>query len=107
MGFRDPNGNEIAGWHIKTDPLFPFSLIAKLPSLPPSLPLEQSDHSLTTMQRRVRVRELDVLNSLSKGLEALKEHFRKSKFACDNDEYMPVVFSPPRDGRQLSEPIPV
>ncbi|RWV90108.1 hypothetical protein GW17_00047718 [Ensete ventricosum] len=48
MDFRDPNGNEIAGWHIKTDPLFPFSLIAKLPSLPPSLPLEQSDHSLTT-----------------------------------------------------------
>ncbi|CAL9194770.1 unnamed protein product [Musa hybrid cultivar] len=41
------------------------------------------------------------------GLEALKEHFRKSKFACDNDEYMPVVFSPPRDGRQLSEPVPV
>ncbi|RRT34009.1 hypothetical protein B296_00055731 [Ensete ventricosum] len=38
MDFRDPNGNEIAGWHIKTDPLLPFSLIAKLPSLPPSLP---------------------------------------------------------------------
>ncbi|RRT55256.1 hypothetical protein B296_00048576 [Ensete ventricosum] len=41
------------------------------------------------------------------GLEALKEHFRNSKFACDNDEYMPVVFSPPRDGRRLTEPVPV
>ncbi|WOK94520.1 hypothetical protein Cni_G03224 [Canna indica] len=41
------------------------------------------------------------------GLEALKEHFRNSKFACDNDEYMPVVFSPPRDGRELTEPVPV
>jgi hypothetical protein len=38
------------------------------------------------------------------GLEALKEHFKNSKFPCDNDEYLPVVFSPPRDGRQLTEP---
>ncbi|URE14561.1 hypothetical protein MUK42_10860, partial [Musa troglodytarum] len=50
---------------------------------------------------------LSFWNSLSKGLEALKEHFRRSKFACDNEEYMPVVFSPPRDGSQLSEPVPV
>lgn len=42
-----------------------------------------------------------------KGLEALKEHFKNSKFACDNDEYMPVVFSPPRDGKQLTDPVPV
>ncbi|KAG1358920.1 Protein terminal ear1 [Cocos nucifera] len=41
------------------------------------------------------------------GLEALKEHFKNSKFACDNDEYMPVIFSPPRDGRQLTEPVPI
>ncbi|OAY84450.1 Protein terminal ear1 [Ananas comosus] len=41
------------------------------------------------------------------GLEALKEHFKNSKFACDNDEYMPVVFAPPRDGRQLTEPVPI
>uniref|UniRef100_A0ACD5XAK7 Uncharacterized protein n=1 Tax=Avena sativa TaxID=4498 RepID=A0ACD5XAK7_AVESA len=41
------------------------------------------------------------------GLEALKEHFKNfknSKFPCDSDEYLPVVFSPPRDGRQLTEP---
>ncbi|XP_072965679.1 protein terminal ear1 homolog isoform X1 [Typha angustifolia] len=41
------------------------------------------------------------------GLEALKEHFKNSKFACDNDDYMPVFFSPPRDGKELSEPIPI
>ncbi|XP_073100779.1 protein terminal ear1 homolog isoform X2 [Elaeis guineensis] len=41
------------------------------------------------------------------GLEALKEHFKNSKFACDNDEYMPVIFSPPRDGRQLTDPFPI
>ncbi|KAJ3678318.1 hypothetical protein LUZ60_002121 [Juncus effusus] len=38
------------------------------------------------------------------GLEALKEHFKNSKFACDKDEYMPVEFSPPRDGVQKTEP---
>ena len=38
------------------------------------------------------------------GLEALKDHFKSSKFPCDSDEYLPVVFSPPRDGRQLTEP---
>lgn len=42
-----------------------------------------------------------------KGVEALKEHFKNTKFACDNDEYMPVVFSPPRDGKQLTDPVPV
>ncbi|KAJ8451576.1 hypothetical protein Cgig2_018210 [Carnegiea gigantea] len=41
------------------------------------------------------------------GLEALKEHFKNSKFGCQNDEYLPVVFSPPRDGRQLAAPIPI
>ncbi|XP_057542362.1 protein terminal ear1 homolog [Amaranthus tricolor] len=41
------------------------------------------------------------------GLEALKEHFKNSKFACENDEYLPVVFSPPRDGRNLPAPLPI
>ncbi|XP_068664772.1 protein terminal ear1 homolog isoform X2 [Aristolochia californica] len=41
------------------------------------------------------------------GLEALKEHFRNSKFACDTDEFLPVVLSPPRDGKRLTEPVPV
>ncbi|KAK9113573.1 hypothetical protein Syun_020370 [Stephania yunnanensis] len=41
------------------------------------------------------------------GLEALKEHFKNSKFACETDEYLPVVFSPPRDGRHLTEPAPI
>ncbi|KAJ9176281.1 hypothetical protein P3X46_011613 [Hevea brasiliensis] len=41
------------------------------------------------------------------GLEALKEHFKNSKFPCEIDHYLPVVFSPPRDGRQLTEPQPI
>lgn len=42
-----------------------------------------------------------------KGVEALKEHFKSSKFPCDAEEYMPVVFSPPRDGRMLTTPVPI
>ncbi|KAK7280941.1 hypothetical protein RIF29_08523 [Crotalaria pallida] len=42
------------------------------------------------------------------GLEALKEHFKNSKFPCEMDHYMPVVFSPPRDGKkELTEPLPI
>ncbi|KAL9226377.1 hypothetical protein vseg_002199 [Gypsophila vaccaria] len=41
------------------------------------------------------------------GLEALKEHFKNSKFACENDEYLPVVFTPPRDGRNTPAPLPI
>ncbi|KAJ0491087.1 putative RNA recognition motif domain, mei2-like RNA recognition, RNA-binding domain superfamily [Helianthus annuus] len=41
------------------------------------------------------------------GLEALKEHFKNSKFPCEVEEYLPVVFTPPRDGRTLTEPMPV
>lgn len=37
-------------------------------------------------------------------MEALKEHFKNSKFLCETKAYLPVVFSPPRDGRQLTEP---
>lgn len=44
---------------------------------------------------------------MKKGLEALKEHFKNSKFPCEMDHYLPVLFSPPRDGRQLTEPLPV
>lgn len=41
------------------------------------------------------------------GLEALKEHFKNSKFPCEMDHYLPVVFSPPRDGRLQTEPLPI
>ncbi|KAK4264984.1 hypothetical protein QN277_026095 [Acacia crassicarpa] len=41
------------------------------------------------------------------GLEALKEHFKNSKFPCEIEHYLPVVFSPPRDGRQLTAPLPI
>lgn len=42
-----------------------------------------------------------------KGLEALREHFKNSKFPRDAEEYMPVMFMPPRDGRRLTEPVPI
>ncbi|KAF3781083.1 terminal ear1-like protein [Nymphaea thermarum] len=32
------------------------------------------------------------------GREALKSHFRNSNFTCDSSEYLPIEFSPPRDG---------
>lgn len=41
------------------------------------------------------------------GLESLKEHFKNSKFPCEMDHYLPVVFWPPRDGRKLTEPMPI
>ncbi|KAJ4972916.1 hypothetical protein NE237_006090 [Protea cynaroides] len=41
------------------------------------------------------------------GLEALKEHFKNSQFACEIGEYLPVVFTPPRDGKQLTEPVAI
>ncbi|KAJ6430368.1 hypothetical protein OIU84_021716 [Salix udensis] len=41
------------------------------------------------------------------GLEALKEHFKNSKFPCEMDHHLPVVFSPPRDGRQQTEPLSI
>lgn len=37
----------------------------------------------------------------------MKEHFKNSKFPCEADEYMPVIFTPPRDGKLLSEPNPI
>ncbi|WOL03667.1 protein terminal ear1 [Canna indica] len=39
------------------------------------------------------------------GLEALMAHFKSSNLATDKDEYMPVAFSPPRDGKQLPDPV--
>ncbi|KAK9076193.1 hypothetical protein SSX86_004526 [Deinandra increscens subsp. villosa] len=40
------------------------------------------------------------------GLEALKEHFKNSRFPCE-EEYMPVVFEPPRDGQRLTQATPI
>ncbi|XVE55397.1 hypothetical protein DITRI_Ditri03aG0155300 [Diplodiscus trichospermus] len=38
------------------------------------------------------------------GKDALKEQFEKSSFPCHTDEYLPVVFSSPRDGFNRSKP---
>lgn len=40
-------------------------------------------------------------------MEDLKEHFKSSKFPCEAELYLPVVFSPPRDGKQLTEPVSI
>ncbi|KAF8080352.1 hypothetical protein N665_0952s0010 [Sinapis alba] len=41
------------------------------------------------------------------GLESLKEHFKHLKLPTVEMEYKPVFFSPPRDGRLLTEPISI
>ena len=40
-------------------------------------------------------------------MEALKEHFKNSKFPSEMDHYLPVVFTPPRDGKRLTNPLPI
>jgi hypothetical protein len=47
---------------------------------------------------------VDCLSSDMQGRAALEEHFRNSRFACDNDEYLPLCFSPPRNGTTPSPP---
>lgn len=42
-----------------------------------------------------------------KGLESLKEHFKHLKLPKVEMEYKPVIFSPARDGRLLTEPIAI
>ncbi|KAJ7522727.1 hypothetical protein O6H91_18G024300 [Diphasiastrum complanatum] len=38
------------------------------------------------------------------GKSALEEHFRNSRFNCEIDEYLPLVFSPPRTGIECPAP---
>lgn len=39
------------------------------------------------------------------GKEHLVKHFSGSNFVCETDEYLPVVFSPPRNGStRLTKP---
>ncbi|CAN4115350.1 unnamed protein product [Withania somnifera] len=42
------------------------------------------------------------------GKQHLIKHFSQSKFVCDTDEYLPVVFSPPRNGStSLTKPMTI
>ncbi|ESQ28508.1 hypothetical protein EUTSA_v10018362mg [Eutrema salsugineum] len=42
------------------------------------------------------------------GIESLKEHFKNARLpGAEMEQYMPVLFSPPRDGRLLSVPISI
>ena len=38
---------------------------------------------------------------------ALEEHFKNSRFACDTDDYLPLIFRPPRNGKNTSIPATV
>ncbi|CAI9114653.1 OLC1v1015422C1 [Oldenlandia corymbosa var. corymbosa] len=41
------------------------------------------------------------------GKKALVKHFSNSKFVCDNREYLPVVFHPPRNGSAINSRLPI
>ncbi|KFK41189.1 hypothetical protein AALP_AA2G097200 [Arabis alpina] len=42
------------------------------------------------------------------GIESIKEHFKKTRLpGVETEKYMPVLFSPPRDGLLMTEPIPI
>ncbi|GLJ46909.1 hypothetical protein SUGI_0989760 [Cryptomeria japonica] len=36
------------------------------------------------------------------GRSSLEEHFKKSSFECDTDDYLPLVFDPPRNGEVVT-----
>ncbi|KAM7482654.1 hypothetical protein LguiB_007237 [Lonicera macranthoides] len=40
----------------------------------------------------------EIVSAKLQGKEALKNHFEKSRFACETDEFLPLCFSPARDG---------
>ncbi|XP_024383881.1 protein MEI2-like 5 isoform X2 [Physcomitrium patens] len=41
------------------------------------------------------------------GRAALEEHFKNSRFACDTDDYLPLMFRPPRNGVDSTQTITV
>lgn len=45
----------------------------------------------------------NVLIYMHQGKKALVEHFGHTAFACESDDYLPVCFSPPRDGSKVEE----
>ncbi|KAL6963796.1 hypothetical protein U1Q18_034803 [Sarracenia purpurea var. burkii] len=40
----------------------------------------------------------EIVCAMIQGKEALIKHFEKSTFYCESDQFLPVCFSPPRDG---------
>lgn len=58
------------------------------------------------------VKKNDILTSIyfddtKQGRIALEEHFKNSRFACDTDDYLPLIFRPPRNGKNSSIPATV
>ncbi|CAI9786383.1 unnamed protein product [Fraxinus pennsylvanica] len=41
---------------------------------------------------------IEIVSAKIQGKEALKKHFAESTFECESDEFLPVSFSPPRNG---------
>lgn len=39
------------------------------------------------------------------GRNALEDHFRNSRFACDTNEFLPLAFDPPRNGSNRTDKI--
>ncbi|CAN1269026.1 Protein MEI2-like 6, partial [Linum perenne] len=48
-----------------------------------------------------------ITSATIQGKEALLDNFNNSKFKCDRKYYLPVVFSPARNGVNRSDPNPV
>ena len=58
------------------------------------------------------VKKNDILTPIyfddtKQGRIALEEHFKNSRFACDTDDYLPLIFRPPRNGKNSSIPATV
>ncbi|OMO72873.1 RNA recognition motif 2 [Corchorus capsularis] len=49
----------------------------------------------------------EVTSADHQGRKALEQKHERSTFGCHTDEYLPVVYSPPRDGFNKSKPITV
>lgn len=69
-------------------------------------------HILILAQNRWRqfpliVCDLFMLILVVQGRLALEEHFKNSRFACDTDDYLPLIFRPPRNGKNSSLPATV
>ncbi|KAG6401411.1 hypothetical protein SASPL_138267 [Salvia splendens] len=48
-------------------------------------------------------KSIEIVCAKIQGKEELVKHFSKSMFECESDEYLPVCFSPARDG--LGQPV--
>lgn len=43
------------------------------------------------------------ISYLKQGLDALKNHFQRSRIQCNTADYLPIIFDPPRNGKNHDE----